>query len=178
MPLTSLSDDALQLVVEQCDRDRGFERMPLVLTCRALWRAVAADDAAHDLRVREHEKRGEVSFLKCMPPVGGEDTCYEAACNGHLGVLQWARSNGWSWCGAGNKVATQAAAQNGHLNIVQWARAQGCPWDDTCVEAALHGHLGVMQWALANGCPWSSDATYTPEELCGWAATWALLPHS
>ena len=52
-----------------------------------------------------------------------EWTCEKAAENGHLAVLQWARTQGCPW----NRATLSKAAKNGHLAVLQWARAQGCP---------------------------------------------------
>ena len=67
-----------------------------------------------------------------------------AAAGGHLGVLQWARTQDPP-CPLDERTCTRAAA-GGHLGVLQWLRAQDppCPWDaGTCVGAASHGHLGV-----------------------------------
>src|SRR5579872_5613578 len=45
--------------------------------------------------------------------------------NGHLEVLQWARTNGCPW----NLWTCAGAARNGHLKCLQWARTNGCDWD-------------------------------------------------
>ena len=83
-----------------------------------------------------------------------ELTCMNAAENGHLDVLQWARhaSPPCPW----DKYTCAFAAKNGHLDVLQWARhaSPPCPWDElTCAYAAQNGHLDVMQWARENGCP-------------------------
>jgi hypothetical protein len=80
-------------------------------------------------------------------------TCYGAARDGHLAVLQWARANGCPW-----GECTCAAARGGHLEVLQWARANGCEWSSmACYAAALGGQHEVLQWARVNGCPWDSD---------------------
>ena len=61
--------------------------------------------------------------------------CWSAQ-NGHLEVLQWARSNGAPW----NEQTCSSAAQNGHEEVLQWARSNGAPWDEqTCFRAASSG---------------------------------------
>ncbi len=78
-------------------------------------------------------------------------TCDYAAEGGHMEVLQWVRSQGCPWDA---KTCANAAA-GGHLEVLQWARSQGCPWDvQTCASAASGGHLEVLQWARSQGCPW------------------------
>ena len=80
-----------------------------------------------------------------------ENTCSRAAEEGHLEVLQWARSEGCPW---DNRTCSEAAG-GGRLAVLQWARSQGCPWDeDTCFYAASEGYLEVLQWARSQGCPW------------------------
>ncbi len=72
----------------------------------------------------------------------------ELAREGHLKVLQWARSQGCPW----NVWTCNNAAAGGHL--LKWARSQGCPWDERiCANAAAWGHLEVLEWARSQGCP-------------------------
>ena len=86
-----------------------------------------------------------------------KSTCVIAVERGHLDVLQWARANGCPW----DESTSHAAACDGHLEMLQWARANGCPWDEgTCAEAARNGHVEVLQWARANGCPWNHEWTW------------------
>ena len=81
-------------------------------------------------------------------------TAHNAARNGHLDILVWARDRGCPLMAD----ACCAAATNGHLTILQWLRANGCPWDArTCTEAARDSNLEVLTWARENGCPWSKE---------------------
>jgi hypothetical protein len=43
--------------------------------------------------------------------------------NGHLDILQWARSNECPW----NRWTRVNASTYGHYHIENWARDQGCP---------------------------------------------------
>jgi len=43
--------------------------------------------------------------------------CENAAYNGHLAVLKWLLSNGWSIC---ENVAIIAAASRGHVDVLEW----------------------------------------------------------
>ncbi len=82
-------------------------------------------------------------------------TCYSAAANGHLEVLQWARANGCPW----DERTCSHAAANDHLDVLRWAHDNDCPWNmDTCRFAAWKGHFEVLKWVRANGCPWDRDA--------------------
>ncbi|GMH93436.1 hypothetical protein TrST_g7471 [Triparma strigata] len=75
--------------------------------------------------------------------------CYEAAKEGHLEVLQWARENGAPW----DDQTCAFAAQGGHLRVLQWAVEHGCPTNGYVTLFAAHrGHLDVLRWALAHGC--------------------------
>ena len=47
----------------------------------------------------------------------------EAALNGHLEVLKWARENGCPW----DSFTCSYAALNGHLEVLRWAKENGCP---------------------------------------------------
>ena len=53
----------------------------------------------------------------------GSLECMEAAKQGHLEVLQWARGEGCRW----DIYTCLEAAAEGHLEVLQWAREQGCP---------------------------------------------------
>ena len=80
-------------------------------------------------------------------------TCFWAASEGHLDVLQWARENECPW----DKRICAVAARWGHLDVLQWARENGCPWDeDTCACAAEVGHFEILQWVREKGCPWDT----------------------
>ena len=104
--------------------------------------------------------------------------CANAAGDGHLKVLQWARENGCEW----NEETCRAAAAGGHLEVLQWARENGCEWDRfTCAGAARGGHLEVLRWARENGCGWDRNTCasaarggqlevlrWARENGCGW----------
>jgi hypothetical protein len=77
-----------------------------------------------------------------------------AAKYGHLNILKWMNSCGYSM----DSTYCAYAAVNGHLHILQWHHEQQGYWDDTmCFNAALGGHLGILQWLCAHGCPWDKD---------------------
>ncbi len=69
--------------------------------------------------------------------------CFEAAKNGHLNVVKWARQYDCEW-----DIFTCAfAARNGHLEILKWCIENGCEWDEsTRIFAARGGHLNVINW--------------------------------
>lgn len=50
-------------------------------------------------------------------------TCSTAALNGHMSILQWARSKGCPW----DAQTCAMAARNDHKSILLWARFKGCP---------------------------------------------------
>ena len=56
---------------------------------------------------------------------GITEYCANAALNGHLEMLKWARENGCDW----NSDTCANAAINGHLEVLKWARENGCQWD-------------------------------------------------
>ena len=67
--------------------------------------------------------------------IKNEYTCKNAAKNGHLEVLKWARENGCPW---------------------DWR---------TCTYAALNGHLEVLKWARENGCLWIREHLYMQQKM-------------
>jgi hypothetical protein len=103
------------------------------------------------LRAQHMEDSYALTQLKWRLSEGwpSDDACSDAARNGHLDVLKWARANGCPWDEWTCAYATR------YFHILKWARENGCPWDaDTCSWAAGNGHLDVLKWARANGCPW------------------------
>ena len=83
-----------------------------------------------------------------------ERTCLWAASNGRLDVLQWLRSQ-TPPC-PWNEWTCLWAASNGRLDVLQWLRSQTppCPWnEDTCTAAAEHGHLDTLQWLRSQTPP-------------------------
>ncbi len=99
---------------------------------------------------------GDLDILQWARAVAGcswdVHTCEIAAHKGHLDILQWAHNNGCPW----DASTCSAAASGGHLEILKWARANECPWNEmTCILSARGDHLEVLRWAHENGCPWS-----------------------
>ena len=91
---------------------------------------------------------GNVEFLRFLHENVGcpwdEETCREAAGNGHLECLKYARENGCPW----NKKTCEFAAHRGHLECLKYAHENGCPWDkDTCWNAAAYGQLECNSYA-------------------------------
>ena len=52
-----------------------------------------------------------------------DNFCADAAAEGHLNVLRWARENGCPW----DERTCKLAAEEGHLEVFNWACANGCP---------------------------------------------------
>ncbi|WZN66043.1 putative ankyrin repeat protein [Chloropicon roscoffensis] len=104
---------------------------------------------------------GSVKVLEDLRGKGyefNEETCREAAEEGHLEALKFLRGLDppcpWDW------GACSGAAGDGRLEVLKWARAQEppCPWDEwTCASAAFGGHLDVLKWARSQDppCPWT-----------------------
>jgi|SRR5579872_7073345 len=97
--------------------------------------------------------------------------CTNAAYDGYLEILKWARENNCNW----NSNVCICAAWNGHLNIIKWAKNNGCDWNsDTCINAAKMGHLEVLKWAQKNGYTWDKTNCikyakyYNHKEIIEW----------
>ena len=77
-------------------------------------------------------------------------SCSAAAQRGHLGLLQWALSQGCS--DEELRAAVVSASGVGHLDVVQWlVKDRGVevptgPQVSAAGSAAKHGHLHVVQW--------------------------------
>ncbi len=107
---------------------------------------------AHSLALEGH--LGVLQWARSQGCPWDADTCANAARGGHLEVLQWARMQGCPW----DERTCTHAAEGGHLEMLQWARSHSCPWDLwTCALAAQRGHLEVLQWLRSQGCPWDED---------------------
>ncbi len=105
--------------------------------------------------------------------------CIYAAKNGQIGVLKWAKKNGYEWtCQTFENAAInghlstlqllyknikivntkicEIAAEKGYLDILKWAYKKGCDWNSyICECAAKNGQLEVLTWLHENGCPWN-----------------------
>lgn len=92
-------------------------------------------------------------------------TCYEAAANGHLDVLEWAISYGGAPFDAS---LYEAAGKSGKIEIIEWVLARhemlsnmtediedeehSLRWDravreDILLGAAMGGHIHILEWA-------------------------------
>lgn len=105
--------------------------------------------------VSEAVRNGQIGILACVIDAGYADKiCQEAAREGRIDVLQWARANRCPW----DQSTCAAAAEGGHIDALRWVRVRKCPWDArTCAAAAKGGHLIVLQWLRSNGCPWDTN---------------------
>lgn len=65
-----------------------------------------------------------------------------AAQYGHLAVLKWLHSIGYSF----DKWTCASAARIGHLDVVKWLHENGCPWDESTCTSATKRHLDVVKW--------------------------------
>ncbi len=123
------------------------------------WRLILLNSKAQptSLFSTKHAHEGHLNVLQWARSQGcpwDEWTCAYAAQGGHLEVLKWLRAQGCPW----NKWTCTKAAHGGHLEVLQWAHSQGCPWNEyTYYYASLRGHLEVLQWAHSQGCPWDED---------------------
>jgi hypothetical protein len=54
--------------------------------------------------------------------IWGERMIANAALNGHLDIIMFARKNGCPW----NSRTCEYAAQNNHLNVLNWTKNNGC----------------------------------------------------
>lgn len=61
-----------------------------------------------------------------MVVLGITDTCYVAARNGYLHILQYAHDHGCPW----DKSTCNAAAWKGHIPTLKYLHENGCPRDD------------------------------------------------
>ena len=114
--------------------------------------------------VKDAACKGDLERLIILQKQGclwGSHFLEDAAENGHLHILQWAKKKGYEKLYGS---LTSSAAKGGQLLVLQWLIKHGCPWDDSAsYYAAENGHLDVLKWAIDNGCPYDK---YT----CSYAA--------
>ena len=75
----------------------------------------------------------------------------QAAEEGRLALLKWARGQGCPW----DSRAPLTAAQRGHLSVLQWLRDQGCPMKplQVGIAAARAGQRAVLWWGIKEVVP-------------------------
>jgi hypothetical protein len=79
-----------------------------------------------------------------------ENTCHEAAINGHLECLKYLHENGCHW----DKETCEVAAWNGQLECLKYLHENGCPWDAlTYLKAVWNIQFECSKYARDNGCP-------------------------
>jgi len=83
----------------------------------------------------------------------GLELSYDAAHQGDLEFLQWARAQvpplPWDSSTCAN------AAYGGHRDVLQWLRENKCPWDDESLFYAVRGgHWHVIQWITSQEPSW------------------------
>lgn len=97
------------------------------------------------------------------------DECftYDAAERGYLGLLEWAKENGYPLHGD----LTEAAVGGGHLHVLQWIvkNQQGHFWGSwLCNVAIEEGHFKILKWLVHHGrSPDRFAATYAVK-FCRW----------
>ena len=75
---------------------------------------------------------------------------HNAAKNGYLNVLKYARANGCSW----NEETCAIAAEGGHLEVLKYLHENGCPWDAYARVLARRYLQGeVIRYLDACECP-------------------------
>jgi len=108
-----------------------------------------------------HEKWINISFVSVD---WDSIVCTEAARQGHMQLLMWARSQNppCFW----NEDVCKFAAHNGRLDMLEWARSQEppCPWNAlVCSSASKNGHMDVLKWLRSQKppCPWDTNVCTT-----------------
>lgn len=149
MSLLTLPPDILRNCIFN---DRVLDNVTLAV-CRFVCKRLKNYILFYKFAIQNAAKEGYLEILKWARSNGchwDESTCFYATSGGHLEVLKWARANGCPW----NESTCAFAALKGHLEVLKWARSNGCPWDFyTCLHSAKGGHLEVLKWARENGCP-------------------------
>jgi hypothetical protein len=78
-------------------------------------------------------------------------TCYFAALNGHLEILQWMHAQRHINSRQLRYDVSSAALRGGHLNVVQWAHSNGFNQLNVCDAGVRYGHRHIIEWGLAAG---------------------------
>ncbi|CAN0276625.1 unnamed protein product, partial [Phaeothamnion confervicola] len=100
--------------------------------------------ASVELLVGAAAAAGHLEVLKALHDDGlvrqpARIICHEAAGNGHVDVLAWARGAGFRW----SLDPSAWAARHGHIPVIKWLHANRCCWSlhSTTVAAATAGHV-------------------------------------
>ena len=136
------------------------------------WKKVRGVDIWNNL-CADAARDGQLSILRWARQQGcrwSVFTSCNAAENGHLHVLKWLWKNGFWENGSWSECNTlKRAAAGGHLDIMEWLMHNGCSWYmDACVIATREGRLEVLKWANDMGYPWDADNCLTIAKLRGY----------
>eukprot|EP00953_Heterococcus_sp_UTEX-ZZ885_P023698 13014-Heterococcus_DN1.PRE.1 len=83
--------------------------------------------------------------------------CRQAASNGYVPVLQWAKQQGAVF----TEDTMHCAAAQGHTAVCEYLLAEQCPCSETaCIAAALRCQLDTLQLLIEHGCPFAADTLY------------------
>eukprot|EP00594_Rhizosolenia_setigera_P012987 CAMPEP_0178955130 /NCGR_PEP_ID=MMETSP0789-20121207/9417_1 /TAXON_ID=3005 /ORGANISM="Rhizosolenia setigera, Strain CCMP 1694" /LENGTH=287 /DNA_ID=CAMNT_0020636693 /DNA_START=202 /DNA_END=1065 /DNA_ORIENTATION=- len=116
---------------------------------------------------------GHLDVLDWLVSCGFSEEYYEryadaAAANGHLNILEWIEDIGCRF----DREALNSAARGGHLHILRWLREQGWRFDEsTFWQAAMSGNLEILDWLQAEDCPWKDNARF-PNKLSSDTQQW------
>lgn len=126
-------------------------------------------------RHNDYAKCGYLSLIRwdeCSTLSTFTSLCREAACNGHIHVLEWARQQGGlkSEGHRGNDAEERwnvdicgFAASGRQLHVAKWARRLHCSWGCYMINAARHGFIELLLWGFNNSVELDSS-------ICEWAA--------
>ena len=106
-------------------------------------------------------KRGNIKLMKKLLDDGytwepnsengdvNEDTCCNAALNGHLKCLVFARTNGCPW----DATTCHSAVFGGHLRCLQYALKNNCPYNNwKCELRNGDGFIDVRDFCENKAC--------------------------
>ena len=144
------------------------------------WALFEADpkliNGSGDIICEEAARNGRVNVLKFArldhDCHWDENTPRLAALGGHSQCLKFAYKNGCRF----NAEVTRAAVRGGKLNCLRYLHeVVKCPWDEgSCIEAAEGGRFDCLQYLRKHGCE-CSEATFTAAARVGQLETLKYL---
>jgi hypothetical protein len=169
--LMSRSDGVqrLQLVLSGCWREKLREQLEAVTKAIYFYENIPAGllllreglfERPPGEFARMAGAEGDLAFLLELRSVDGWAVAAEdAACEGHLHVLQFLASpeagrEGQEALQQARPWLTYMAAASGSVEVMRWVLTQGCPWADRTFErAASSGNVVLLEMLAAEGCP-------------------------
>jgi len=97
-------------------------------------------------------------LIKIRPYINNKTVSTDTVANGHIGLIKWFVSNGYTSWFHSTRIYCTIAAKYGQKEMLQWLHDNGYSWDHRAFEcAAENGHLDIMKYLYENRCYRAGD---------------------